>query len=78
MPRFNSLEIHLGQIPLVALGVDYEPYVEGIGDEPPEPETVSWDMLYVSSDTGKNDITNLLTIAVQDRVEELLIAQLQG
>lgn len=60
----------------MALGVEYEAWTPATWDNPPEAGTLTWDMLYIASDTGKNDITPFLTTVVQDRIEDLLIAEI--
>ena len=75
--RVPRLAIDFGGMPLVALGVEYEPRVEATWDAPAEGDVLTWDMLYIESDVGKNDLTNLLTIAVQDAITDKLIDALQ-
>lgn len=62
---------------LVALGVEYEPRVEATWDAPAEGDTLTWDMIYIESDVGKNDLTDLLTLSAQDAITDKLIDALQ-
>lgn len=75
--RIPRLAIDFHGMTLVALGVEYEPAVASTWDNPAESAALSWDMLYIESDVGKNDLTDLLTLSAQDAITDLLIDALQ-
>lgn len=63
----TRIEIMFRGLRLIALGVEYEPAtLKGPGN-------ATWDMLYIYSDTGKNDITPLLGYVVKDSLTDLLV-----
>lgn len=75
--RIPRLSIDFSGMTLVALGVEYEPRVEATWDAPAEGDALTWDMIYIESDVGKNDLTDLLTLSAQDAITDKLIDALQ-
>lgn len=72
MPKTVSIEVK--GLKLVALGVEYWPGAPATWQDPPDPEYAEWDMVYIESDAGKNDLTPYLTTAMQDAIDEELCA----
>jgi hypothetical protein len=62
----SRIEFEFRGLRLVALGVEFVRYRE-------KPNEATWDLIYIMSDAGKNDITPLLTFTSQDAITDILV-----
>lgn len=73
MPMGKRIEFEFRGLRLVALGVEYKR-----GRRPDELGEVNWDMLYIASDAGKNNLDPLLGFTVQDAIADQLASIMEN